>query len=82
MYNVAIKFNDEHIPDSPFKVDVTPASGDAKRVEVAHLQEHNLQPHKAITFVALTPCNGQIEASVHTPNGAMEDCFVNQIDNG
>lgn len=34
-YRVGIKFNDQHIPDSPFKVYISPAMGDAHKMEVA-----------------------------------------------
>lgn len=37
-YEVSIKFNDEHIPDSPFVVPVASPSDDARRLTVASLQ--------------------------------------------
>lgn len=35
---MSIKFNDEHIPDSPFVVPVASPSDDARRLSVASLQ--------------------------------------------
>lgn len=35
---MSIKFNDEHIPDSPFIVPVASPSDDARRLTVASLQ--------------------------------------------
>lgn len=35
---MSIKFNDEHIPDSPFVVPVASPSDDARRLTVASLQ--------------------------------------------
>lgn len=37
-YEVSIKFNDEHIPDSPFMVPVATLSDDARRLTIASLQ--------------------------------------------
>lgn len=36
-YRVSVKFNDTHIPDSPFKVYVMPQVSDAKKIEVGPL---------------------------------------------
>lgn len=37
-YEVSIKFNDEHIPDSPFIVPIATLSDDARRLTVTSLQ--------------------------------------------
>lgn len=42
-YLVSIRFNDQHIPDSPFKVAVTPSIGDARKLSVQALQSKGLQ---------------------------------------
>ena len=43
-YMVSVKFNDEHIPQSPFRVYVTPSIGDARKLSVSSLQQkgHNV----------------------------------------
>ena len=40
---MSIKFNDEHIPDSPFLAMVTSADGDEQRVTVGSLQDRGLE---------------------------------------
>ena len=40
---VSVKFNDQHIPDSPFKVNVAPSTGDVQKLTVESLQEQSLQ---------------------------------------
>ena len=42
-YLASVKFNDQHIPDSPFKVHIAPSSGDARKLTVDSLQDQNLQ---------------------------------------
>ena len=42
-YRVGIKFNDSHIPDSPYKVFVTPANKDAHKVTVGQLPDAGVQ---------------------------------------
>lgn len=44
-YEVSVKFNEEHIPDSPFVVPVASPSGDARRLTVSSLQvRHGEKP--------------------------------------
>ena len=42
-YLASIKFNDQHIPDSPFKVQVSPKDGDIHKLNVEKIQENLLQ---------------------------------------
>ncbi|KAE8293044.1 Filamin-A [Larimichthys crocea] len=99
-YEVSIRFNDEHIPDSPFIVPVASPSDDARRLTVASLQApNNLPPLKVIwgakglkrksglkvnqpaSFaVSLNGAKGVIDAKVHSPSGALEECCVTEID--
>lgn len=45
-YEVSIKFNNEHIPDSPFIVPIATLSDEARRLTVTSLQvEIELQIH-------------------------------------
>ena len=39
---MSVKFNDQHIPDSPFKVYVAPSTGDSKKLTMQQ-QDLNLQ---------------------------------------
>ncbi|KAK7490038.1 hypothetical protein BaRGS_00018738, partial [Batillaria attramentaria] len=41
-YYVSIKFNDEHIPESPFRVPITPSIGDARLLSVTSMQDKGL----------------------------------------
>ena len=42
-YMVSVKFNDQHIPDSPFKVYVSPATGDMQKLSIQSMQQQGLQ---------------------------------------
>uniref|UniRef100_A0A8C9QV41 Filamin A n=1 Tax=Scleropages formosus TaxID=113540 RepID=A0A8C9QV41_SCLFO len=80
-YEVSIKFNDEHIPDSPFVVPVASPSDDARRLTVASLQESGLKVNQPASFaVSLNGAKGVIDAKVHSPSGALEECCVTEID--
>ncbi|KAK9889073.1 hypothetical protein WA026_004345 [Henosepilachna vigintioctopunctata] len=45
-YRIGLKFNDEHVPDSPFKVYISPAVGDAHLLEVIQFPEGHIQADK------------------------------------
>lgn len=47
-YEVSIRFNDEHIPDSPFIVPVASPSDDARRLTVASLQVRLWDTHTSV----------------------------------
>ncbi|XP_066561059.1 filamin-C isoform X4 [Amia ocellicauda] len=80
-YEVSIKFNDEHIPDSPFIVPIATLSDDARRLTVTSLQETGLKVNQPASFaVQLNGARGVIEAKVHTPSGAVEECYVSELD--
>uniref|UniRef100_A0A2I3H8K0 Filamin C n=1 Tax=Nomascus leucogenys TaxID=61853 RepID=A0A2I3H8K0_NOMLE len=80
-YEVSIKFNDEHIPDSPFVVPVASLSDDARRLTVTSLQETGLKVNQPASFaVQLNGARGVIDARVHTPSGAVEECYVSELD--
>uniref|UniRef100_A0A8B9YHW3 Filamin A n=1 Tax=Bos mutus grunniens TaxID=30521 RepID=A0A8B9YHW3_BOSMU len=80
-YEVSVKFNEEHIPDSPFVVPVASPSGDARRLTVSSLQESGLKVNQPASFaVSLNGAKGAIDAKVHSPSGALEECYVTEID--
>uniref|UniRef100_UPI0037E9722E filamin-A isoform X3 n=1 Tax=Semicossyphus pulcher TaxID=241346 RepID=UPI0037E9722E len=80
-YEVSIRFNEEHIPDSPFIVPVASPSDDARRLTVASLQESGLKVNQPASFaVSLNGAKGVIDAKVHSPSGALEECCVTEID--
>ncbi|XP_054622816.1 filamin-C-like isoform X4 [Dunckerocampus dactyliophorus] len=80
-YEVSIKFNDEHIPDSPFIVPVATLSDDARRLTITSLQDSGLKVNQEACFaVQLNGARGLIDAKIHAPSGATEDCFITQVD--
>ncbi|XP_029282067.1 filamin-C-like [Cottoperca gobio] len=81
-YEVSIKFNDEHIPDSPFIVPIATLSDDARRLTITSLQEMGLKVGQEASFaVQLNGARGLIDAKIHTPSGAIEECFITELDN-
>uniref|UniRef100_A0A3B4AVY0 Calponin-homology (CH) domain-containing protein n=1 Tax=Periophthalmus magnuspinnatus TaxID=409849 RepID=A0A3B4AVY0_9GOBI len=80
-YEVSIKFNDEHIPDSPFIVPVATLSDDARRLTVTSLQEMGLVVGQEASFaVQLNGVRGLVDAKIHTPSGAIEECYITELD--
>jgi filamin len=80
-YQVSIKFNDEHIPESPFLVSVSPPLGDAKKLTIHSLRTKGLEINKPCTFsVKFNGARGRIEAKVETPSGQQENCLVQEVD--
>ncbi|XP_037316973.2 filamin-C isoform X1 [Pungitius pungitius] len=80
-YEVSIKFNDDHIPDSPFLVPVAALSDDARRLTVSSLQEMGLTVGQEASFaVQLNGARGLIDAKIHTPSGATEECYITELE--
>uniref|UniRef100_A0A673XPB3 Filamin C n=1 Tax=Salmo trutta TaxID=8032 RepID=A0A673XPB3_SALTR len=80
-YEVSIKFNDEHIPDSPFIVPIATLSDNSRRLTVTSLQEMGLKVGQEASFaVQLNGARGLVDAKVHTPSGAVEECYVTELD--
>uniref|UniRef100_A0A7N9CG72 Filamin B n=1 Tax=Macaca fascicularis TaxID=9541 RepID=A0A7N9CG72_MACFA len=80
-YEVSIKFNDEHIPDSPYLVPVIAPSDDARRLTVMSLQESGLKVNQPASFaIRLNGAKGKIDAKVHSPSGAVEECHVSELE--
>ncbi|XP_022901138.2 filamin-A isoform X2 [Onthophagus taurus] len=80
-YRIGLKFNDEHVPDSPFKVYISPAVGDAHLLEVAQFPEGAIQADKPSQFMVRTNgARGELDAKVIGPSGHEDDCFIQMID--
>uniref|UniRef100_A0A8C8G4L5 Calponin-homology (CH) domain-containing protein n=1 Tax=Oncorhynchus tshawytscha TaxID=74940 RepID=A0A8C8G4L5_ONCTS len=80
-YEVSIKFNNEHIPDSPFVVPIATLSDEACRLTVTSLQEKDLKVNQEASFAV--QCNGArgvVDAKVHTPSGSAEECYITDLD--
>lgn len=60
-----MKFNDEHVPDSPFKVYISPAVGDAHLLEVCQFPEGSIQADKPAQFIVRkNGAKGDLDAKV------------------
>ncbi|XP_065165587.1 filamin-A isoform X3 [Atheta coriaria] len=80
-YRIGMKFNDRHIPDSPFKVYISPAVGDAHLLEVFQFPEGAVQADKPSQFmVRKNGAKGELDAKIIGPSGHEEDCFIQLID--
>lgn len=80
-YRIGLKFNDEHVPDSPFKVYISPAVGDAHLLEVAQFPEGYIQADKPSQFIVRrNGAKGDLDAKIVGPSGHEDDCFVQIID--
>ncbi|XP_063707051.1 filamin-A isoform X3 [Culicoides brevitarsis] len=80
-YRVGLKFNDRHIPDSPWKVYISHAQGDAHKLEVAQFPTGVLLPDKPCQFMVRTQgAKGKLVATLIAPSNAEDDCFVQMID--
>lgn len=80
-YEVSIKFNEQHIPESPYLVPVCAPVDDARRLTVTSLQESGLKANQPASFaVRLNGAKGNIDAKVHSPSGALEECAVSELE--
>ncbi|KAM7421946.1 hypothetical protein PAMA_010159 [Pampus argenteus] len=80
-YEISVKFNDQHIPDSPYLVPVVAPVNDARRLTVTGLQESGLKVNHPASFaVRLNGAQGKVEAKVHSPSGALEECVVTELE--
>ncbi|XP_022174561.1 filamin-A isoform X2 [Myzus persicae] len=80
-YRIGIKFNDQHIPDSPYKLFMSPAMGDAHKLEVAQFPTSGVQADYPAQFIVRkNGAVGQLDAKVVSPSGAEDDCFIQSID--
>ncbi|XP_049804905.1 filamin-A isoform X1 [Schistocerca nitens] len=80
-YRVGIKFNDQHIPDSPYKLFISPAMGDAHKLEVFQFPSSGVQADKPTAFlVRKNGAKGELDAKIVAPSGIEDDCFIQSID--
>jgi filamin len=79
-YRVGLKFNDRHIPDSPFKVYISPAMGEAHKLEIAQFPGLSMPDKPAQFFVRTNGAKGQLDAKVIAPSNSEDDCFIQLID--
>ena len=79
---MGIKFNDQHIPDSPYKVYISPAMGEARKVEVGQFPDSGMQTNKPSMFIVRkNGAKGELDAKIVSPSGLEDDCFIAPVDN-
>ena len=65
-YRVGVKFNDQHIPDSPFRVYITPEQGDAHKIEIGQFPEAGCAVNKPQAFIVRkNGAKGEFDAKVN-----------------
>jgi filamin len=80
-YGVHVKFNDEHVPESPRVVRVLPISRDAKKVQIVGLRDRGLDINKPASFsLQMNGAEGTLSAHLNTPSGTEEDVFITELD--
>lgn len=80
---------DQPLPSQPIpaiwaadKTALAPASWDSDYA-LWSLQETGLKVNQPASFaVQLNGARGVIDARVHTPSGAVEECYVSELDSG
>ena len=82
-YQVSIKFNDQHIPESPFNVVIGSPFGDAKKLTVQSLQAKGHAVNQPCMFtVNVNGARGRLDARVTAPSGAEDSCIVQEMGDG
>ena len=82
-YQVSIKFNDEHIPESPFNVVIGTPFGDAKKLTIHSLQAKGHSVNQPCMFtVNFNGARGRLDARVTAPSGAEDNCIVQEMGDG
>ncbi|XP_041983956.1 filamin-A isoform X2 [Aricia agestis] len=79
-YRIGLKFNEQHIPDSPFKVYISPAVGDAHLLEVAQFPDSAQVDKPTQFYIRLNGAKGNLDGRVISPSGKTDDCFIQNID--
>ncbi|KAM7537033.1 hypothetical protein Aperf_G00000060482 [Anoplocephala perfoliata] len=84
-YLCSIRFNDEHVPGSPFRLDIEDPSGyyatETRQLSVAAVQDRGLQIGVPMAFtVNYTGARGRLRAYVVTPSGREEPAIVHPVD--
>ncbi|CAG9538291.1 unnamed protein product [Cercopithifilaria johnstoni] len=79
-YLISVKFNAEHIPDSPFKVVAVSEVGEARRLELTSLADSGT-PGEICSFIINTHgATGHLEAKLHTPSNRIEIVDILPVD--
>nr|XP_061814514.1 filamin-B-like isoform X1 [Nerophis lumbriciformis] len=80
-YEIAVKFNDQHIPDSPYLVPVAFRSNNAHCLNITGLQKSGLKVNQPTSFtISMEGAPGKPEAKVTGPFGVEEECTVTHME--
>lgn len=81
-YRISVHFNEQEIPDSPFRAFIMPLTGEVSKIELGPMPpESMIQLNKPCNLtVIMNGAKGNIEGRVKLPSGKMEDCFASPID--
>lgn len=86
-YQCSIRFNDEHVPGSPFRVVINESmertyfSPEMRQLSVATVQDRGLSIGRPTAFtVNYTGMTGHLRAYVVSPSGVHTDAYVHQVD--
>jgi len=80
-YGVHVKFDGEHVPDSPAVVHVLPSCEGADLVQIIGLRDRGLELGKHVSFnIDKNGAKGTISAHLDTPSGNEQDIFLQELD--
>jgi filamin len=80
-YGIHVKWDDQHVPDSPAMVYISPEAADARKCAVQGLKDRGLEANKATTFtVNKNGGKGQLKAYLETPSGAEDIIYCQELD--
>jgi filamin len=77
-YFVGIKFNDDHIPLSPYKVVILPTSDHADKVLVTNLDSVVSNTPQSF-LLHKNGADGNLECAMVSPSGREDDCFISHV---
>lgn len=81
-YRIGVLFNDQEVPESPFRANIMPVTGDVSKIELGPMPPENMiQLNKPCNMtVIMNGAKGNIDGKVRLPSGLVEDCFASPID--
>merc|ERR1719431_796281 len=69
-YSVGIRFNDQHIPGSPYKVYILPSADDAERVRMSNVPDSTVTLDIPTTMLLnMNGAEGDVECKIVAPSG-------------
>jgi filamin len=82
-YSVGIRFNDQHIPGSPYKIYIQPSADDAERVRMSNVADNPVKADAPQTMLLnMNGADGDVECRIVAPSGREDDCFITPLGHG